>query len=87
MKDLSLKSLNLIPRRKNRNFYINRLKKNNIPHQIYYKKLINDHKPYKDSLYLDLQKAKQISKKIFAIPFHSYMNYKQLKQIKEALIN
>lgn len=81
----SFSYLNIIPKKNSRKYYLRILKEKNIPTQIYYPKLVNEHKPYKESLFLNLNNAKFFSKNIFAIPFHSYMNDEEIDKIINVL--
>ena len=72
---------NIIPRKK----ILNELKKFKIPYQIYYPKTIIEQKPYSDSLHFGLEFSKKISKKIFSIPFHSYIKKSEINKIANLL--
>ena len=63
------------------------LKSKNIPSAIYYKKIFSELELYKKLNNSPYPVSKDLSKRIFSIPMHPYLNTSELNQIIESIIN
>ena len=59
----------------------NFLQKNSIPTKIYYPLPINLQKPYKKYSHNDLKISLELSKKVISLPFHPYLEKKEINKI------
>tara|TARA_B110000438_G_scaffold241463_1_gene240586 strand:+ start:513 stop:1637 length:1125 start_codon:yes stop_codon:yes gene_type:complete len=71
----------------NRNLLINYLNSNNIPTAIFYKQIFSDLEIYKNHQYNDsFPISSKVSKLIFSIPMHPYLNNKDQQKVINTII-